>query len=131
MQNDVQSQKRIRVVCALLEQDGCVLLAQRGKGMRHPLQWEFPGGKVHAGESDEDALRRELREELAIEIDVLAHMPAVTHDYPDIRIELVPIRCKIRSGSIMLQEHAAVAWVTPADACAMDLVEADRAIAFI
>lgn len=128
MPGDVQSQKRVRVVCALLEKDGRLLLAQRGKGMRHPLEWEFPGGKALDGESDEAALRRELREELAIEIDVLARLPAVEHDFPDIRIELAPIRCRIRSGSIALREHAALAWVAPADAFGMKLVQADRAI---
>lgn len=128
MQDDVQSQKRLRVVCALLERNGRLFTVQRGNDMRHPLQWEFPGGKTLDGESDEGALRRELREELAIEVDVLAHDSAVRHDYPDLQIELAPIWCRIRSGTVTLREHAATAWVTPAEAAGMNLLPADRAI---
>lgn len=128
MHDNVQSKKRIRVVCAILEMADRILLTRRGPGMRHPLQWEFPGGKVHSGESDINALRRELQEELAIEINVLALMHPVTHDYQDVHIELVPIRCQIRSGTITLREHVALALVTPADAMGMNMLEADRAV---
>ena len=72
----------IEVSCAIIEAEGLVLVAQRSESMSMPLKWEFPGGKVHAGESPEECLHRELKEELSITVEVVRNLPSASHDYP-------------------------------------------------
>lgn len=118
----------IEVSCAIIERDGLVLVAQRSESMSMPLKWEFPGGKVHAGESPEDCLHRELKEELSITVEVLGTLPSASHDYTGFSITLFPFICKIASGEILLHEHSAVRWVLPSDLHGIDLAEADRPV---
>lgn len=115
----------IEVSCAIIEADGLVFIAQRSESMSMPLKWEFPGGKIHAGESPQECLRRELMEELSIVVEVLSPLPSASHDYPGFSITLFPFICKVVSGEIMLHEHSAIRWVLPADLRSVDLAEAD------
>jgi len=118
----------IHVTCAIIERDGRILAAQRSRSMRMPLKWEFPGGKIEAGESPEVCLRRELAEELGIAVAVRRALPPHTHRYPTFTVTLYPFVCTIRSGEIVLNEHRAVAWVTPAEMTALDWLAADAPI---
>jgi 8-oxo-dGTP diphosphatase len=115
----------IHVACAVIERDGLVLAAQRSATMAMPLAWEFPGGKIHHGESPEECLRRELVEELGIRVRVGRPLPLSTHSYPSFTITLYPFVCSIEAGEITLNEHAAVAWLTPERLHELEWAEAD------
>jgi 8-oxo-dGTP diphosphatase len=118
----------IDVACAIIERDGRILAAQRGRSMGMPLKWEFPGGKIEAGETPEACLKRELAEEMGIEIAVRRAMPLHTHRYPAFTITLYPFVCAIASGEIALNEHQAIAWVTTDELRTLDWLEADAPI---
>lgn len=90
-----------------------------------PLKWEFPGGKVEAGESLEECLNRELCEEMGIVVDITAALPAHTHHYPDFSVTLHPFVCTMKSGTIALREHVAANWVPPERLYELDWAEAD------
>src|SRR5205823_10532395 len=91
---------KIRVVAAMIEKDGKYLITQRRPTASLPLLWEFPGGRVEEGETDEAALARELSEEMGIEVDVLERTMRVEHSYPDYDIDFRVYRCKISRGEI-------------------------------
>lgn len=116
----------IPVVCALIERDGRVLIAQRPAHKHLPLKWEFPGGKVEPGESAETAIVREIREELGCTVFVTRPLPRSTHAYAVI-IEMIPFVCRLTSGSPEPRalEHVALRWVAPDDLPAFDLAPAD------
>lgn len=122
------NEKHLHVTCAIIEQDGCVLAAQRGRTMAMPLKWEFPGGKIKPGETPEHCLCREIVEELAIKVAVGHALAEVTHAYPEFTITLYPFVCTIISGTITLQEHAAVTWLSREDLTSLDWAEADRSV---
>ena len=109
------SDNMIKVVCAIIEQDGWVLLTQRSEKMRQPLLWEFPGGKLEPGETEEQALVREIREELRISVEPYLRLQPVEHHYAGLPIELIPYCCHFTAGMIRLQEHRSYNWVPPAD----------------
>lgn len=88
--------------------------------MSSPLKWEFPGGKIHNGESLRECLRRELLEELGIEAAIGHPLPPVTHHYQTFSVTLQPFVCRIVSGEITLHEHAAFAWITPQELHSLD-----------
>lgn len=115
----------IQVACAIIERNGLVLAAQRSASMSQPLKWEFPGGKINPGESPEDCLRRELKEELGVNVLVGSILPVNTHHYPDFQVTLYPFICSIVGGEITLHEHAAIAWLFPNDLHTLDWAEAD------
>ena len=101
----------IEVVCALIQDNaGRFLLAKRAIGKTLGGFWEFPGGKLEAGETPADALSRELREELLIEIDVLELMDSVEHHYEKFSIRLIPCRAKILTGVPTPIEHSDLGW---------------------
>jgi len=103
--------KRVKVVCAIVLKDGKVLLAQRGKGQGSPLQWEFPGGKVKSGELETEALKREINEELSIQIEPYFRLSPVVDE--GIGIELAPFVCFGYEGCLMLRVHQDIAWTIP------------------
>lgn len=117
--------KHIHVTCAIIERDGLVLAAQRSAIMSMPYKWEFPGGKIDPGESPEECLRREISEELGIQIVVGGSLPAKTHDYPSFTITLYPFVSAIETGEIVLHEHAAIIWLPPDKLYTLDWAEAD------
>ena len=115
----------IRVVAAVIEQSDFVLVAERSDSMRHSGLWEFPGGKVEATETDEQALRREIAEEIGAEIQPIALLHEHTHAYPDVAIRLVSWLCAITSGTPVAKEHARIRWLEISKLRELDWVEAD------
>ena len=100
---------------ALVDADGRVLLAQRPDGKNMAGLWEFPGGKVEAGETPEQALIRELREELAIDTarSCLAPLVFASHGYDDFHLLMPLFACRVWRGQPQAREHAQLAWVRP------------------
>lgn len=96
--------------------------------MSLPLKWEFPGGKIDEGEMPEECLKRELREELGIEVAVGKPLLPVTHHYPTFSVTLYPFICTIVSGEITLLEHAACVWLPPEMLHTLDWAEADMPV---
>jgi len=115
----------IRVAGAAIFRKGNVLLAQRPPGDRLAGKWEFPGGKIEPGETDAEALRRELREELGIETEIGDPVSITRHENGGRPIELVVLRVTWRSGRLEPKEHSAVHWVSPENLLAYDLAPAD------
>jgi len=93
--------------------------------MHLPLKWEFPGGKIRAGEDPGDCLKREIREELGIEVDIAGKLSPSTHTYPDFIITLYPFICKAETSRYNLTEHAEAAWLHPDELFSLDWAEAD------
>jgi 8-oxo-dGTP diphosphatase len=118
------------VVCALIEKDGCVLMAQRPAHKHLGGKWEFPGGKIEPGETAEAALHRELGEELGVSIDILRSLAPHTHAYATVTVQLIPfvVRLAPESGEPQTHEHAALRWVPAGELTALDLPEADLPI---
>ena len=120
-------QPRVRVVAAaLFDTQGRVLLADRPAGKHMAGWWEFPGGKVAAGEADADALVRELREELGIEAQAIAEVMALTHDYPDRIVEIALWHARIVSGEPRGLDGQRLKWVDARTLGDERLLEADR-----
>jgi 8-oxo-dGTP diphosphatase len=117
--------KPIRVACAIIESEGRVLATQRSAAMSLPLKWEFPGGKIKTGETPEECLKREVREELGVEIDVVRALSTTTHSYSTFTVTLYPFICALTEGEITLHEHAASVWLLPGKMHALDWAEAD------
>lgn len=103
--------KTINVVAAVIMKDGKVFATQRGYG-EFKDGWEFPGGKVEAGESPEEALRREIREELEVEVNVGDLIDTVEYDYPAFHLSMKCYACTIAGGSPHLLEHEAARWLS-------------------
>lgn len=114
----------IRVTAAVLRRGEKILIAQRATGALAGL-WEFPGGKLEAGESPEVCLARELFEELGVHARIGEALTATVHHYPQISIELLVYRAEIVEGEPQAREHAAVAWVTIDELASYELAPAD------
>ena len=102
--------KRIEVVAAVICQGGRVFATQRGYGEWKDW-WEFPGGKMEAGETPEAALKREIREELSAEISVGRLLGTVEHDYPAFHLTMHCYLCSLLSEAVRLNEHEAARWL--------------------
>ena len=102
--------KSIKVVAAIILHDNLIFATQRGYG-DFKGGWEFPGGKVEPGESPQEALFREIREELSMEIEVGELFETVEYDYPAFHLSMDCFLCKIKSGTPVLLEHAAAQWL--------------------
>ena len=103
--------KTIEVVAAIIIRDGLVFATQRGYGQWQGW-WEFPGGKMEKGESPQEALVREIREELNAEISVGQLLETVEWDYPDFHLTMHCFICTLTSMDIHLKEHEDAAWLT-------------------
>ena len=103
----------VEVVAALIRDNGKFLICQRPAHKARGLLWEFAGGKIEEGERGEDALKRECREELGIEVSAGEIFIEVTHKYPDICVHLTVYNARITEGTPKLLEHAALKWITP------------------
>ena len=116
----------LKVTCAIIIRQNKILLTQRGNHPEHPFQWEFPGGKIKPGESEEQSLIREIYEELAIDIKILEKMHPVIFDYGFKKIELIPFISCMNKGTIDLKEHNDFRWLKISELPEMELSEADR-----
>ena len=120
--------KHYRVVAAVIEVGGEVLCMQRGV-TRYPYtshMWEFPGGKIEPGETPEQALHRELLEEMDLDVEVHELLATVTHDYPDFTITLAAYRCTTPDKHFIRREHAASCWLPWKDLPSLQWCEADK-----
>ena len=122
-----KSMKRIEVVAAVIVRDDEVLATRRGYGEWQGW-WEFPGGKMEAGESPRDALRREIREELDAEIEVGRLLETVEWDYPAFHLTMHCFICSLVSGSMNLNEHEAAAWLTKENIGSVKWLPADEGL---
>ncbi len=115
----------VHVACAIIERDGLVLAAQRSESMNLPLKWEFPGGKLEAGETPGECVVRELHEELDVRVGVGPALPTATHSYATFTVTLYPFLCSLDSGEMIVREHRAVVWLEPGRMLELDWAEAD------
>ena len=106
-----ESKKTIEVVAAIIIHDGKLFATQRGYGEWKDW-WEFPGGKIELGELPENALKREIREELATDIEVDDLLTTVEYDYPKFHLTMHCYLCSIISGQLSLLEHEDARWLT-------------------
>lgn len=106
--------KAIKVVAAIIINDGRLFATQRGYGAWKDW-WEFPGGKVETGETAEEALKREIREELDTEISVDEFLMTVEYDYPEFHLSMDCFLCSVVSGNLTLLEHEAAKWLPLTD----------------
>lgn len=120
--------KMIEVVAGVIVNDqGLILAVQRGEHAKSYIsrKWEFPGGKIEEGERREEALRRELAEELSVAVHVASLITTVHHSYPDFHLVMHAYHCTIRSGVVQLTEHIDSKWLGLADLSALDWAAAD------
>ena len=117
----------LEVVAALIYNDeGKFLICQRPAHKARALQWEFPGGKIEAGETAEEALARECREEMDIEVRCEGKYSDLVYEYPDITVHLHLIACRIASGEPKKIEHGDMRWIALDEADKFDFCPADR-----
>lgn len=121
--------KRLRVVAAVVRRGDAILITRRPDRPGRAGQWEFPGGKVEAGESEEDALRRELREELGCEAAVGPLLLRHAHSYPDLDVDLAFYACDLPAAPAPRPIAVAeIAWAAIGTLSRYDFLEADEAI---
>jgi len=115
----------IHVLCAIIYIDNKILVAQRSEKMKLPLKWEFPGGKLEENEIEIDCIKREIREELNIEIEILKRLSSSTYDYGTFKIRLIPYLANYISGNIQLAEHRDYRLLDKSELLNLDWAEAD------
>lgn len=120
--------KQIEVVAAIIhDSNGRVFATQRGYGEMKD-GWEFPGGKVELGESSEDAMKREILEELETSIKIERLVQTVEYDYPAFHLKMHCFWCSIENGSLTLKEHEAAKWLGKEQLDSVDWLPADRIV---
>lgn len=122
--------KNIEVVAAIIEYDGKILCMERDKGKYNyvSFKWEFPGGKIEVGESKEDALKRELKEEMEMDIDIVSHFLDVHHEYPDFVINMYSFKCITQRKDFKMKVHHDFKWLEKNKLDELDWAEADKPI---
>lgn len=118
----------IEVVAALIWQNGKFLICQRPEHKPNKLRWEFVGGKVEVGETKEQALERECREELGVEVSVGEEFMDITHTYPDVTIHLTLFCATIKAGAPQMLEHRDMCWISPQETDKYNFCPADKDI---
>ena len=119
--------KVIKVVAANILHKNKVFATQRGYGAFKD-GWEFPGGKIEPGETPQEALIREIKEELDIEIDVKDFLETVEYDYPEFHLSMDCFFCTIKSGEVVLKEHEAAKWLTSETLDSVEWLPADQGL---
>jgi 8-oxo-dGTP diphosphatase len=121
--------KIIRVVAAVIKAEDMnkkpvIFATQRGYG-KFKDGWEFPGGKIEVGETAEEALKREIREELDTDIEVGEKIDTVEYDYPEFHLSMDCFWCRVVKGDLILKEHEAARWLTREEMQEVDWLPAD------
>lgn len=120
--------KHIKVVAAIIhDTEGHVFATQRGYGDWKDY-WEFPGGKIEPGESAEEALQREIWEELETHIEIEQFFQTIEWDYPEFHLTMHCYLCHIKSGNLMLKEHEAAQWLSKEELDSVNWLPADKSI---
>lgn len=119
--------KTVRVVAAIIIENGKVFATQRGYG-EFKDGWEFPGGKIEPGETPEEAIVREIKEELDTEVEVIELLDTVEYDYPNFHLSMGCFICKIKSGDLVLKEHEAAKWLTKDTLGGLEWLPADMGL---
>lgn len=119
--------KTIEVVAAIIHHDGAYFATQRGYGEFEGM-WEFPGGKIEPGESQETALKREIQEELGVDITIGELLCTTEYDYPTFHLTMHCYLCSVASGEIELREHKSAQWLTAETLDSVEWLPADEKI---
>ena len=119
--------RQIEVIAGIIHDEGRIFATQRGYG-DYKDGWEFPGGKMELGESPEEALKREIWEELETKIIVEHLVQTVEYDYPKFHLKMHCFWCHIESGQLVLKEHEAARWLNPEDLDSVDWLPADKVV---
>ena len=119
--------KRIEVVAAIIRKGDKIFATQRGYGDFKDW-WEFPGGKMEVGETPEEALVREIREELDTEIEVGDRIGTIEMDYPEFHLSMQCFHCRVKDGHLTLKEHEAAKWLNRAAIDSVKWLPADREV---
>ena len=119
--------KTVKVVAAIIIHNNRIFATQRGYG-DFKDGWEFPGGKIEPGETPQQALVREIKEELDTEIEVGDYLETVEYDYPAFHLSMDCFFCTIKMGDLVLREHEAAKWLTVETLYDVDWLPADKVI---
>ena len=120
----------IRVTCAVIRnEEKEILVVQRGEATDHPFKWEFPGGKLAQGETEEECITREVEEELSIAVVIRGKLPVVEYDYGHKQIKLIPFICDTLDELPFLSEHLAYRWIQSSELLSVDFSGADELVA--
>ena len=123
MKKDIRT---IRVVAAIIEKDDRIMIARRSHG-EHEGLWEFPGGKIEEGETSQEALVREIREEVDADIRIREYLCTIEHDYPSFKLVMDCFRCELLNEELELHDHTAVRFIDPEEEN-IEWVPADRKV---
>ncbi|MDD6811096.1 MAG: (deoxy)nucleoside triphosphate pyrophosphohydrolase [Lachnospiraceae bacterium] len=121
----MDARKRVHVVAAVIRDGNKIFATQRGYG-DFKGGWEFPGGKIEPGETPQQALQREIREELDTEIVIGELIDNVEYDYPQFHLSMQCFWCTVKSGNLTLKEHEAAQWLTKETINSVDWLPADE-----
>ena len=119
--------KTVRVVAAIIIHENKIFATQRGYG-EFKDGWEFPGGKIEPGETPQEALVREIKEELDIKVEVKDFLETVEYDYPEFHLSMDCFFCTIRSGELVLKEHEVAKWLTAETLESVEWLPADKGL---
>jgi 8-oxo-dGTP diphosphatase len=117
--------KNIYVVGAVIIENGKILCAQRGQAKALPLKWEFPGGKIEVGESPQEALTREINEEMHCKIEIGDQIEHTVYEYDFGIVHLTTFYCKLIEGKPVLTEHVSIKWLSRDELMSLDWAPAD------
>lgn len=118
----------LTVTCAIILVEDKILVTQRSEKMKLPLKWEFPGGKLEENETSEHCIKREIEEEINIQIEITDRLTPAVHNYGAFEIQLIPFLSKYVSGTIKLAEHKDYKLLEKSELVHLDWAEADLPI---
>ena len=123
--------EKVEVVAAVIQKNNKIFCAQRNLSKSMGGKWEFPGGKIELGETKEEALVREIKEELDSDIVVDKYLMTVEHDYPTFHITMHVYLCTLVKGELTLKEHNASVWLRREELLNLDWADADKPITML